>query len=146
MASSLITGAVSIMLILISGYIIANGILTISETMINTQSDISAMDEQILQSDIQIIAYQVTTDLVLEVKNTGNTIYSVSDLNKFDLYLCTSGVISKVTPKSKTINNDLVNKNMWDPGEVLLVTYDYSTSPSWAKVVTSNGISASTNV
>jgi hypothetical protein len=144
MASSIISGAISIMLILLTGYVIASGILSISQSMLETQTDVSALDEQILHSNIQIINYSTNSkDLSLEVKNTGETSYSVNDLNKIDLYLLI-GSIQKLVPTHKLKSEtDLVNKEMWDPGEILYVNYTYISTPVWARIVTSNGITSS---
>jgi hypothetical protein len=51
---------------------------------------------------------------------------------------------------SYTITNDLVNKNMWDPSEILEININLSNNPAitpgWVKFVTSNGVSSSTNI
>ena len=40
-----------------------------------------------------------------------------------------------------TIVNDLVNKGMWDPTEIMNVSISGS-NPEWVKFVTPNGVSA----
>jgi len=146
MASSLIAGAVSLMLILISGYVIVTGILTISDTMIYTLTDVSALQERTLHSNINITSHsEPLVAFEIQIENTGDTIYSAREMDKMDLYLCIGGIINKYDPNSKTLTNDKINVNMWDPGEVLTVTYS-SSDVTWAKFVTSNGVSDSTYI
>ena len=51
---------------------------------------------------------------------------------------------------SYSIENDVVNKNMWDPSEIINIninlTNDPAITPAWVKFVTSNGVSSSTNI
>ena len=51
MASSLIAGAVSLLLIIIAGYVIASGLLMVAETTILAQIDVTAAKEHILQTN-----------------------------------------------------------------------------------------------
>ncbi|ABD39880.1 hypothetical protein Mhun_0102 [Methanospirillum hungatei JF-1] len=158
MASSLIAGAVSLLLIIIAGYVIASGILMVAETTTLAQIDVTAAKEQILQSNIQIMGnYSGSNWLIIDVKNIGNTVFSGTDIQKMDLFIYDgSSFLGKYVKGSGSdrfsysIENDVVNKNMWDPSEIINIninlTNDPAITPAWVKFVTSNGVSSSTNI
>jgi len=158
MASSLIAGAVSLLLIIIAGYVIATGILMVAETTTMAQIDVTAVNEQILQSNIQILGnYSGSNWLIINVKNSGNIVYSGTDIQKMDLFIYDgTSFLDKYVygigddKFSYTFANDLVNKNMWDPSEIINIninlTNDPAITPAWVKFVTSNGVSSSTNI
>jgi len=152
MASSLIAGAVSIILILIAGYVIGSGILAIGETTVLVQTEMTQNQEQLLQTSIAIDAYWDTTQLWVNVTNTGSTSFSPDDLDKTDIFTFDS--VNKLRRfersncSSFVINasSDIINQGMWDPSEIINLKIITATEPEWVKFVTSNGVSASTNV
>ena len=150
MASSLIAGAISLILILVAGYVIATGILMIAETTITTQIDVAEAEEQRLQSSISISGNYTGEDwVVLHILNSGRSIYGPSDIGKMDLFIYDgSSTMNRYTTSSSpafayTLITDLVNHNMWDPGETIEIRINGSITPEWAKFVTSNGVYAS---
>jgi len=151
MASSLISGAVILLLILIAGYVIAGGILTISETVVITQTEMTLIQENIRQTAINISSTNWSTPLLtLYILNTGSTSLKKSD-SGMDLFLCNpSNVTTRYNSAafSTSIVNDITNKGMWDPSETLKVeiTINPVYSPIWARFVTPYGVSASTNL
>ncbi len=161
MVSSLVTGAVALVLLLTGGYVIAAGILTIAETTMNSQIEMGNIQDGIRQSLIKIDLATVGSGgasnywLVLDLNNTGSTTYTTGDLSRTDLYVFDKSTntlnrytssISETPHFSYIVPNDLMNKNMWDPSETLEIRLNTSINPSWTKVVTPNGITASTNL
>lgn len=150
MASSLITGAVSLLLIIIAGYIIATGILTIAETTIIAQTEMSAIFANIEQTKISVSNYVWSGNrLSLYFQNDGAISFKRLD-SGIDLFIGDSSD-NKTTRYSLSdfttrITNDVTNKGFWDPSEILEINITLSYTPNWAKFITSNGISASTNI
>lgn len=159
MASSLISGAISLLLILIAGYVIATGILTIGETMIYTQSDMASNQESIKQTVISANSTYSGTTLLVYVYNEGSTSFTTKDFENMELY-----VYPEVSGKIRYIESDfgdikitddvgkedywdIVNVGMWDPSEALEISIlGFSSKPDRVKFVTSNGVSAYSNV
>ncbi|MDD1729527.1 MAG: hypothetical protein LUQ50_10715 [Methanospirillum sp.] len=162
MVSSLITGAATLLLILIGGYVIATGILTIAETTMNSQIEMSAIQDSLHQSQFVIDSTVVGYDnsnwwLVVDLNNTGSTTYGGSDYSHMDLFVyqdavSESKILTRYSYKTTTpsfqyyLPNDKVNRNMWDPSETLEIRLNNSVIPNWTKFVTSNGVTASTNL
>lgn len=149
MASSLISGAVVLLLILIAGYVIAGGILTISETVVITQTEMTQTQENIRQTALNISSTNWSDPvLTLFILNTGSTSIKKSDMG-MDLFLCNPSNVTTRYPSNvltKTIVNDITNKEIWDPSEILKVEYNPGYPPTWARFVTPYGVSASTNI
>ena len=152
MTSSLITGAVSLLLIIIAGYIIATGILTVAETTIGTQIEMSTVFETIQQTKISVYEYlwsDTDNKLSLYFENDGSVSFKRLD-SGYDLYISNSStnITTRYTLSDITVRiiNDITNKGFWDPSEVLEVNITLDYTPNWAKFVTSNGVSASTNI
>lgn len=156
MASSLITGAVSLILILLAGYVIATGILTIAETTIYTQSEMALIHESIQQTDISMAVpnpeYSGGT-LTFYVSNNGTTSFKITDTG-FDFYVnngatkeITRYSISDLPPNSVTIPEEKINRGYWDPSETLKAEISIPLyTPDLVKIVTPNGVSASGEV
>lgn len=156
MVSSLISGAVALLLILTGGYVIASGILTIAETTSNSQIEMAQIEDNLLQSRISNL-YSVVSgsyDLTIGIANNGSTTFGGSDFDKMDLYVYDTLGITRYT-HSTTSNmwsysfvndNDRINKGMWDPSEVINVSITLTNEPQWVKFVTQNGVSVSTNL
>jgi hypothetical protein len=160
MASSLISGAVALLLIITGGYVIASGILTIGETTMNSQTDMSSIQDLIHQSSMHIdstaVGHNTNWWLVVDLNNTGSTPFGVSDYARFDMYIyqeITTKTLSRYTTSttpgfSYALINDKINRNMWDPSETLELRINLTDDriPNWTKIVTPNGITASTNL
>ncbi len=155
MASSLIPGAIIILLILISGYIIAGGILSITEMGISGQTEMKNINQKILHSDIDILyahyPYSDSNLLVICASNNGTTSYSDADFDKTDLYIGYTYGKSEMTRlplNSNTITidriNDRLNQGFWDKDELINITVTGSpVSPDYVKIVTPTGAIAS---
>lgn len=153
MASSLVAGAVSIILILIAGYVIGSGILAIGETTVLVQTEVAQNQEQLLQTSIAIDAYYDASNVLwVNVTNTGSTSFSPKDFSKMDIFVydATNKISrygnSSFTPFAINATTDVINQGMWDPSEVLEMKKNLADIPKWVKFVTPNGVSASTNI
>ncbi len=150
MASSLISGAVALLLILTGGYVIAAGILSIAETTMNSQIEMTTIEEKQVQTRITALYSEIKEidTLVLGVANNGSTTFGGSDFEKMDLFVYDDTLGTRKYNDTSLnweyeIINDKINKKMWDPGEVINVTIDLTTPPVWAKFSTPNGITTS---
>lgn len=141
MASSLLSGAICVLLILIAGYVIFSGILILTETTIMAQKDADLKREQVDHSNITITRiYPGENWVILSIVNDGSSVYSQNDIKKMELFLYnhSSGIYKLYNYTyasipdhfSYSLDNDHVNKNMWDPGENMNVTINLSEVPS----------------
>ena len=160
MVSSLITGAVALLLILVGGYVVAGGLMTIAESTMNTQIEMGAIQDSVRQSSISISSTATGENtgnwwLIIDLNNTGSTTFGGADYSRMDLFVYqgistkTLARYSSVTGSPKftySLKNDLINRNMWDPSETLEIKINNTVIPNWTKVVTPNGITASTNL
>ena len=162
MSSSLIAGAVSLLLIIISGYVIATGILTIAESTIYTQSDITYNQEQMRLTSVTINSSwdgdSVPKKLYINAFNNGSTSFTKKDFEKMDLftYPGNDGKMNKTSvnscnphiPDNTTdpVHGDIINIGMWDPAEVLKMEVPMGTKPDRVIFVTPNGITAYSSV
>jgi len=161
-ASSLLTGAAALLLILVGGYVIATGLLTIAESTMDTQIEMGVIQDSLRQSQMRIDSSTVGNSgsswwLVVDLNNTGATTFGGTDFSRMDLFVyqdmgtktLTRYTSSTGSPKfTYVLRNDIVNRNMWDPSETLEIQLNLTDNiiPNWTKVVASNGITASTNL
>lgn len=160
MVSSLITGSIALILLLTGGYVIASGILNIAESTMNSQAEMSSIQDLIHQSQIHIdsttVGYNTKWWLVVDLNNTGSTTYTGTDFSRLDMYVYQdtgTKTLSRYTKASSpgfspVLLNDKINKNMWDPSETLELRINLTDDriPNWTKIATPNGITASTNL
>ena len=150
MASSLISGAVALFLILTGGYVIAGGIINIAESTMTAQSDATILLQKNLNSKISILYSEkpTATSFLIGVSNNGSTYYGGSDFAKMDVFIGyeNAPVARESITGHYVIINDRVNQNMWDESEIINVSYNLADEPVWVKIVTSNGVTASTNL
>ncbi|WP_324329657.1 hypothetical protein [Methanospirillum sp.] len=140
------------MLIIIAGYIIATGILTVAETTIGAQIEMSTVLETIQQTKISVNEYvwsDTENKLSLYILNDGSVSFKRLD-SGYDLFICNSATnvttrysLSDITTR---ILDDVTNKGYWDPSETIELNITLAYTPNWAKFVTSNGITVSTNI
>lgn len=152
MASSLITGAVAVLLILIAGYVIVTGILSISETVYYTQSEMTGLHQKYLNTKLTIMYTESgANNFLIGVANNGSTSFGGADYGKMDLFIGYNGnsVTHEIltTSLKDTIINDRVNRKMWDESEIINLTKSgLPDKPVWVKLVTPNGVTASANL
>lgn len=152
MASSLITGAVAVILILISGYIIVGGILSISETVFYTQSEMTSLHQKYLNTKITILYTESDENsFLIGVANNGSTSFGGVDYDKMDLFIGYEDAPLEhrtlTSSDANSIINDRVNRKMWDESEIINLTRTTAPhKPVWVKLVTPNGVTASANL
>lgn len=156
MASSLIAGAVSLLLIIIAGYVIATGILMVAETTVYTQMDVSYNQEFIRQTDISMDASWDSGTLSINVYNDGSTSFTTKDYEKMDLFIYPDGGVMERYPVSglspsipdkdiDQVHGDVLNLGMWDPAEVLTISFSIA-EPDRVIFVMPNGVTATASV
>ncbi|MDO9539804.1 MAG: hypothetical protein Q7J09_07370 [Methanocalculus sp.] len=142
--ANLIGAVVGIFLLLLVAYLLVGATLLTAETVMAAQRDMTEVHSTILSTSISINSAIATNEtLSLIIKNDGNTII---DPKKMDVYTATSdsGHIRKDWVQGN-ITPDGINPGLFDPGEYLNMTVDITGyNPTWVKVVTPNGIAAST--
>jgi archaellum component FlaF (FlaF/FlaG flagellin family) len=150
LASSLISGAVALLLILTGGYVIAGGIINIAESTMTAQADATVLLQKNLNSKITILYSEKTVDSFrIGVSNNGSTFYGVFDFGKMDVFIGynDNSLERKSILTHYVFVNDRINQNIWDESEIINVTYSaLSKEPVWVRLVTSNGVTASTNL
>lgn len=158
MASSLITGAVSLLLILTAGYVIATGILTIAETTMYAQSDVTYNQELMRLTEVTMNSSWSSDTLSINVFNNGSTSFTSNDFSKMDLFVYPDGIekmkrysIDDCNPSipakgDDPVHGDILNIGMWDPAEVLTLSLTVTPKPDRVIFVTSNGITAISSV
>jgi flagellar protein FlaF len=150
MVSSLLTGAIGVLLILITGYVVVGGILTIGETIINTQTDVNELQQKNLNSRLMVLYTEKTpTSFLIGVSNNGSTYFGGSDFGKMDVYIgYTDNTVTKESILTHyTIINDRINRNMWDESEIVNMSYSgLGKEPVWVRLATPNGATVSTNL
>lgn len=164
MASSLIAGAVSLLLIIVAGYVIATGILMVAETTVYTQMDVSYNQELIKQTDISMDYSWDSGTLSINVSNNGSTSFTSKDFEKMDLYIYPDPEVDGGGMKRRPVNTfnpripnnsvdndyceifnncDVLNKGMWDPAEVLIFSVpSVDPKPDRVIFVMPNGVTA----
>lgn len=152
MPSSLITGAVAVLLILITGYVVVGGIITISETTFNTQAEMIGLSQKFLKTNINILySEKGSNSFLIGVANNGSTSFGGADYGKMDLFIgYVDNTMDHETLTSSLGNdiiNDRTNRKMWDESEIVNISRSgLAKDPAWVKIVTPNGIAASTNL
>jgi archaeal flagellar protein FlaF len=151
-AASLVATAIGILLLIVTGYILAAGMITLSETMLSAEKEMTSISTTITGSSIHITGSSGINPINLTVYNTGSV--GIKDFEHMEIYLQNGDnapVYYGYSPNAGTgywtklmIDPDTIYPNTWDPGETMtiLVTTD-GTPYSWVKVTTPTGVSAS---
>jgi flagellar protein FlaF len=154
-AASLVATAVGIFLIFLSAYVLVGGTLNAAKTVSAAQKDLSDREVEKVHTTLSLVnnASQLVSGkrrLYIEVKNTGSE--PVTGISNMQVY-----VINTTEPRMWYLSNksgqwfyqirpDTVNPNILDPDEMMNITIYYnlaSDKPTWAMVVTPNGMSGS---
>jgi archaellum component FlaG (FlaF/FlaG flagellin family) len=166
MVSSLITGAIMIILLLVASYVIVGSIINTSETLIKAQYDASAEISKQIGTDIRLnnsylIRYDPRTEMTylwIDVRNVGRV--PITDSYPFDLLIVDTGNTSRYYSNVQKAQGEFIdtesgkqpatiNQGILDPGEGVSVglripeDWNLSWTPYWAEVITKNGISSS---
>jgi len=145
-AATLVASAVGILILVITAYVVMGGTITLSETVTTSQKALVGQEAARLHTRVEITGASVVDALkvaFLEVKNTGSE--TVRNPDEMGLILLHSGEPVFYTNSSGTwwyrISPDAIHPGQLDPDEVMNISVTYTAvAPTWAKVVTGNGM------
>ena len=155
MASSLITGAIMIVLLLVAGYVIVGGIVNTSEKLITAHYDASAGISAHIGTDLRLnSSYFINNGyLWLYVKNIGRTPITypldllVIDTDDQPKYFRNVDRSQEYIETESGLDFNTINQGILDPGETVSIAIPVSEIPSWpprwAEVITKYGVSSS---
>ncbi|HTY14551.1 MAG TPA: flagellar protein FlaF [Methanoregulaceae archaeon] len=143
--ASILASAVGILLLIITAYVLVGGTLTMTQTVVNAQTDMTALHVKMLGTAVQIEYTNVSApgQLDISIMNTGTE--PITDLAHMDVLLKSGGGVPVLKIKDSgwvlvSISPDTVHPNQWDPGELLNMTVSFTDpSPDWVQVTTANG-------
>lgn len=153
-AASLVGSAIGVILLIVTAYVLVSGAITVTQVVVNAQTDMTGVQERILGTSFSISTITTGGDssLILVLNNTGREV--IGPYEKMDIFgyetgpgmvryqYNTSGLAG--TWKNESITPNIIHTNLWDPYESLTVTiHPQSGTLQWVKVSTPNGISAS---
>ncbi|HON82419.1 MAG TPA: hypothetical protein PLN56_10205 [Methanoregulaceae archaeon] len=150
-AASLVATAIGILLLIITGYLLAGGLISLTGTMISAEKDMTALNSRIAGTSILITGTSGNTTLSITLSNIGNE--RISDYEFMDVYVQAGDSVPEFYRYNPSggrgwriieIVPDTVYPGAWDPGEEMHIWVTADTGPySWVQVTTPNGISAS---
>lgn len=153
-SASLIATAFALIMLLITAYFLVGVVLMTAEVVSVAQTDQINQQEQRVRTSIEITNSSVISNeslIYAEVENTGSVV--ISEIKYMDIYTIngTSNPPTYYTQGSVTgtwnmesIEPDIINPGLWDPGEVMNISVKYyGDVPKWIQITTPNGISDS---
>jgi flagellar protein FlaF len=152
-AGSLVTTAVSIVLLVIVAYAIIGGTLVTAEVVATAHKDQVQVQESRLHTSIAIVGHTADAGtLYLLVENTGSE--PVLDFDRMTVFTAVEGTTPVYYPYSTaggagtwswvSIQPDTIHPHELDPGETINISVMCEgNQPDWAQVTTPNGISDS---
>jgi flagellar protein FlaF len=149
-AASLVATAFGVIIILITAYILAAGIIGLAISVAEAQKEMNVMTIKASGTSINITGYSGYDPLSLEIRNTGSEQIDYSHIDVFlkdgdkipdyykrDLSGATGWQLITITP-------DSVYPSAWDPGETLAISVNTGgKNYTWVKVTTPVGVSTS---
>jgi len=150
-AASLVVTAIGVLLLIITGYLLAGGVISLTETMVSAEKDMTAQNVKTSGTSIRITGTSGNSTLSLILDNTGTE--RISDYDAMEVYVMAGEAMPELYHYNPSggrgwrisgISPDSVFPGSWDPGESLSITVITDGGPySWVQVTTPNGISAS---
>lgn len=150
-AASLVVTAIGILLLIITGYLLAGGVISLTETMVAAEKDMTAISVRTSGTSIRIAEASGNSTISLTLNNTGTE--RISDYDAMEVYAMAGESMPELyfyNPSGgrgwriSGISPDSVFPGSWDPGESMDVTVTTEGGPyTWVQVTTPNGISAS---
>jgi archaellum component FlaG (FlaF/FlaG flagellin family) len=138
-------------LLIITGYLLAGGMISLTETMVSAEKDMTALNVKTSGTSIRITGTSGNSTLSLTLENTGTE--RISDYDAMEVYVMAGDAMPELyfyNPSGgrgwliSGISPDSTYPGSWDPGEFLSITVMTDDGPySWVQVTTPNGISAS---
>jgi archaeal flagellar protein FlaF len=147
--ASLIATAISILLLVVTAYVLIGGTITTAEIVTTAQSDSAKHHEIRLRTSITVTDTSIETNtstLSVDVKNTGSE--TIGDFEHMDVYLMTDGVPAYYpygTGDGKwsiqSIIPDEIHPGQLDPEETVRISIRYTDpAPTWVKIATNDGV------
>ncbi len=152
-SASLIATAISLVLLIVTAYVVVGGILTAADIITMSQAERFSLQESRMGTSIDIFDITVsneTSTLSMIVNNSGRE--KISQFKYMDIYIIqgTQPILIPYTTAPGTNNTwyvteitpDLVHPSELDPGEsvTMKVKYAVGIAPVWIKVTTPNGV------
>jgi archaeal flagellar protein FlaF len=150
--ASILTSAVGILLLIITAYVLVGGTMTTTQTVVNAQTDMTALHIKMLGTAVQIEYTNISAPGQLDISVTNVGTEPIQDLTHMDVLLKSGGSVPVLKTKDSgwvmgPITPDTVHPNQWDPGELLNMTVSFSDpAPDWVQVTTANGAFASSYI
>jgi flagellar protein FlaF len=150
-AASLVATAIGILLLIITGYLLAGGIISLTGTMVSAERDATSLSAKTAGTSFRITETSGNSTLMLTLNNTGTE--RISNYQSMDVYVMAGGAMPELYLYNPSggigwqigcIHPDSVFPGSWDPGETMNITVTTDGGPyTWVQVTTPNGISAS---
>lgn len=145
-AASLVATAFGIILILITAYILAAGIIGLATSIAEAQKEMTALSIKASGTSLRIAGSMGNDPLNLEIRNTGS---QQIDYTSMDVYLKSGSDIPEYFQYSKrwtmvSIDPDQVYPGAWDPDEYITISINTGgMNYTWVQVTTPVGVSDS---
>jgi flagellar protein FlaF len=152
-AGSLVTTAISIVLLVIVAYAVIGGVLVTAEVVATAHKDQVQMQESRLHTSIAIVGHTIGAGtLYLLVENTGSE--PVLEFDRMTVFTAVESATPTCYPYDTaggagtwswvSIEPDTIHPHELDPGETINISVMYEgNQPDWAQVTTPNGVSDS---
>jgi flagellar protein FlaF len=129
--ASIVATALGIILLIVTAYVLVSGVLVASETVVEAQKDMTAIQVKMLGTSLEIEA----TNNTIILTNTGSE--PIRDFKNLDIYIYKNGewILYRTTSTGWSANNTYIS-----PGKSIAISHNIE-SPYEVKVVTPNGIS-----
>ncbi|MDD1657341.1 MAG: hypothetical protein LUQ41_02655 [Methanomicrobiales archaeon] len=145
-AATLIASAVGIVILIITAYVVMGGTVSLVEQATTSQKDLTDRQVERINTGVAITgasADDLLKVVFLDVENTGGE--TVRDPGEMAVFLLHNGEPVYYTNSSGAwwyrISPDTIHPNQLDPDEVMNISVTYTgDEPTWAKVVTENGV------
>jgi hypothetical protein len=152
-AASLVASALGIVLILVTAYILVGGTVMTSETVVNAQKDMTALQVKMIGTTMDITAVSSSNPRYITIENTGSeSIRNFEQVDVFLTFLDSAPTIYRYNAdggigywKKEIIVPDHIHPRQWDPGEVLNMSVEYPVEAGTlieVRITTGNGASA----
>jgi flagellar protein FlaF len=150
-AASLVATAIGILLLIVTGYLLAGGIISLTNTMISAEKDMTSLSTRIVGTSIRITESSGNSTVSLTLNNTGSE--RISRYEYMDVYVQAGDTVPEYYRYNPSggrgwlivgIVPDTVFPGAWDPGEEMFIVLTGDGGPyTWVQVTTPNGVSAS---
>jgi flagellar protein FlaF len=149
-AATLVASAVGILILVITAYVVMGGTVALSQTVTTAEKALADREALRLHTSLEITgasAVDTLKEVFLDVENTGSE--TIGSLDETGVLLMHDGEPVYYTNSSGAwwyrISPDTIHPGQLDPDEVMNITVTYTRDePTWAKVVTGNGVYDST--